>query len=283
MWRRDKGLEYWLKKKADIAGLDSGREKKETLREKLLARGLKKSILDCSLAIRSNTGRLDHTLGISADTRNGLTAMGAAVNPPDQDCLDGVENTTSIHQTILLEKAQVWPLKLPDEDNAQVHQALLAVTPYCRRFRIDIGRIPVRSPVTVQIGRPLTGGSGMLIPVNPSIKSMVSGISNLPILQKSIDLDVLSDTEKQSYLKEAEKKKGLSADKCELLAVFRYVPIEVISRLHFQDEAKSIVYSISSGLNRSRTRVYDVMVVRDDSDEIHVIPHSTRNRMVFLN
>ena len=106
---------------------------------------------------------------------------------------------------------------------------------------------------------------------------------NLPIRQTSVDIESMTNSEKWSFLQEAEHSRGFPTDECELIAFFRHVPIEMISKLHFLNDEKAIIYNISSGLNRSRTRVYDVMVIRDGSNEVHVIPHGTRNRMVVFN
>lgn len=123
----------------------------------------------------------------------------------------------------------------------------------------------------------------MLIPDRPTIRSLMPQALDFPILRKSVDIDSLPESEKHGFLQEAEKKKGLPADACRLVAVFRHVPIELISRLHYLNDDKAIEYTIAGGINRSRTRVYDVMVVRDDSMEIHLLPHGAKYRMVGLN
>ena len=194
-----------------------------------------------------------------------------------------MEAAIQIHKAGLIEETRVLPLGLPNVENIQVRQVVFRMIPYCRQFLISLGPAPVHIPVSMQLRPPRTGGSGTLIPRIPSIMSMMPRAYDLPIRQTSIDIESLPDSEKRGYLQEAEQRRGFRADECELIAIFKRVPVEMIAKLHFINDEKTIIYSISGGLDRTRTRIYEVMVVRDSSKEVHLIPHGTRNKAVGLN
>jgi hypothetical protein len=118
----------------------------------------------------------------------------------------------------------------------------------------------------------------------PSVNQFTAKISELPISQISIDIEELADSERSGFLHEAEVLKGIPSDQAKLLAVFRHVPIEMISRLCFLEEKNAILYSIARESRITKTRVHDMAAVRDQqSREIHLIPHRMRFRSVSLN
>ncbi len=283
MWRREAGLAYWLKNKYNAGSLPRKRKKRETLWRRVRARDLIKNVQDCPLNICSRASSLEDMFQFSCDIKNRPVAFNVVVSQPDSKGLECIETETSICKAGLIGDAPIYPLELPAEDNVQVRQALLTIVPYCRQFGVGIGPAPVHIPASVQLRLPRTAGNGALISRQTVIISKISQAFDLPIRQTSVDIESITDSEKKSFLQEAEYKRNFPAVECELIAFFRHVPIEMISKLHFLDDEKAIIYNISSGLNRSRTRVYDVMVIRDGSNEVHIIPHGTRNRMVVFN
>lgn len=283
MWRREVGLAYWLKNKNITRSLPHQRKEGGKLWRRARVRNLIKNVKDFSLHIHSRTSGLEDISHFPSSIKNGLDTFNVVVSQPDPKSLEHIETDTLIHKAGLIGGARIFPLELPNEDNVQVRQALLNIIPYCRQFLIGIGPAPVHIPASVQLRLPRTGGNGVLISRQPAIISMMSLAFDLPIRQTSVDIKSMTDSEKRSFLQEAKHRRGFPTDKCELIAYFRHVPIEMISKLHFLNDEKAIIYSISSGLNRSRTRVYDVMVILDGSKEVHVIPHGTRNRMVVFN
>ncbi|MBN2320516.1 MAG: hypothetical protein JXR49_15665 [Acidobacteria bacterium] len=283
MWRRQEGLDYWLNKTGHSPEPTLEGKGKEKLPGKVRFWNLKTRVQDSSLDIHFHIAGLDDRLPVSVEVKSGLGTVAGALNLPNRFDPENIDTSTLIHKVYLIETVPVLPLEFPDEENVQVHQSVLNIIPYCRRFRTNLGPVPVRIPATVQLRLPRTAGRGALVPKHPTIKSLMPQAYDLPIRRKSIDIETLPDSEKLGYLQEAEQKKGLPANKCELIAVFRHVPVEMISKLHFINDEKSIVYSISGGLKRSRTRIYDLMVIRDGSKEVHLVPHGTRNRMVGLN
>ena len=109
-------------------------------------------------------------------------------------------------------------------------------------------------------------------------------VTKYPHCRKSVDISALPVAVRDGFLREAEVLKGIDIDNCELLAVFRRVPIELISQLRFLSETRMILYTISSRPVRTRTRVHDLAVICDMSkQEIHFVPHRTQYRLVFLN
>ena len=101
--------------------------------------------------------------------------------------------------------------------------------------------------------------------------------------RKSVDLGLLQDLERRSFLREAEVLKHVPADRAELLAVFRSIPIELIARLRYLAGRKEILYSIACGSMRTRTNVHDMAAIRDSANqEVHLVPHRTKSRPVFL-
>ena len=195
-----------------------------------------------------------------------------------------MDASNTVHDAILIGPVPIRPLILPDTENVRIKQVLVSIIPYCRSMRMVMGPAPVRGPGSVKLHTPLIGGNGGIFPKNPPIGALMQQVSSIPIRQTGIDITALPESEYNGYVQEAVQIKGIPADKCELIALFRHVPIEVISKLHFHNDAKEIVYSLSSKLNRSRTRVYDLMVIREASrKEVHLVPHRTRSRAVVLS
>jgi hypothetical protein len=283
MWRREVGLAYWLKNKHSTGSLPYKRKKREKLWRRVQVRNLIKSVQDCPLNIHSRTSSFEGMFHFYCDIKNGLDTFNVVVSQPDPKGPECIETETLIHKAGLIGDTPILPLEFTNEDNVQVRQALLNIVPYCRRFGVGIGPAPVHIPALVQLRLPRTAGKGALISGQTAIISKTSQAFDLPIHQTSVDIESLTDSEKLSFLQEAEHRRGFPSDECELIAFFRHVPIEMISKLHFLNDEKAIIYNISSGLNRSRTRVYDVMVIRDGSNEIHIVPHGTRNRTVVFN
>jgi predicted transcriptional regulator len=117
---------------------------------------------------------------------------------------------------------------------------------------------------------------------DPAIRA-TARISELPHRRESTCVEQLEDSERNSFLREAEVLKRISSDKAELLAVFRHVPIEVISRLRFLADSREILYTIQDESKRTQTRVHDLAVIRDTaSQEIHLVPHRTKSRSISL-
>ena len=283
MWRRNKGLDYWLNQTANPADAVPEEQGKKRLHGKVRPWNLKSKVRNCPVDVPIRIADPENMLYVPAKIEDGLGTFFSELVGTNQGGFENIQSAISIHWADLMEPAPVRPLELPDGHNVQVKQALLTFIPYCRRFKVDIDPIPVRSPDTVQLRLPKTAGRSALLPEDLMIRSMMPQASDLQVRQRSVDMESLTDLEKREFLQETELLKGFAADQCELLAVFRHVPVEMISKLSFINDDKTIVYSLSRGLERSTTRVYDLMVIRNNSREIHLIPHGKRSRSVGLN
>jgi hypothetical protein len=191
--------------------------------------------------------------------------------------------TSKTHQVDMLDAAEVRNLSMPDAQRAAIREGRLIPTLNTRSTEVGFGRTGVRSieslrehPVKIK------DGSRMLLE-SPGVRA-TEQIFGFPHRRRSVDLGRLKDSEPRSFLHEAEVLKHLPADRAELLAVFRNIPIELISRLRFLSGRKEILYSISKGPARTRTNVHDMAAIRDRANqEVHLVPHRTKSRPVLLS
>jgi hypothetical protein len=116
------------------------------------------------------------------------------------------------------------------------------------------------------------------------VGNWLSRIELFPYKRISLQISELLDSECKSFLHEAEAIKGVPADRAELLAVFRNIPIEMISKMRYLAEKKIILYTICRGVRRTHTRVHDMAAIRDTgSQDVFLIPHRSRFQSVCLN
>jgi hypothetical protein len=219
----------------------------------------------------------------TADVRDGLGALKECASSCTVQETESEGLPCTVREAGLLNAATARTLRLPNEGGARIRQAKLAVFSYFRWLRLSF-QSAVHDLENPQFRPPALGKASPLIPRNPAVRTMVSKISMLPHRRASVDITTLEDSDYQGFLQEARVIKGVPTDRGELLGVFRHVPVEVISRLRYMAEERVIIYSIANTSRRTRTRVHDMAAVRDSSSqEIHLIPHRTRYRTVFLN
>jgi hypothetical protein len=284
MWRREERLKYWL---------ENGSQSPESafcsrLIKKL---SLKLRIGQCTGAVHEESLSLDagvicpdDTLAATACVRSGLDSLGEWAHPKLGSVPGSEACKSMIHPVTLIGRAKAFNVRLQDENLAHARQGELLRAPTCRSFLISIGEIEVYELQHPHSRPPqLKDGNRFLI-ANPAIQSLTSQMSELPHARASVRIEELGASERKGFLREAEVLKGVPANRAELLAVFRHVPIEVISRLRFLAEKKAILYSISRDTKPTRTRVHDMAAVLDvASKEIHLVPHRTQFRSVSLN
>jgi hypothetical protein len=292
MWRSEEKLAFWL------SGRDpSPKSGRIAWLKKLHSRQFTGVVKEGSLDIRSRTISLDD--GIPADTRvlDGLGMLSATVPPIElrqvAAALDHSSNpllsesepataSKDIHEAKLLPAAAVRSLAMPDAQKAAIRHGRLIRTPNMRSTQVDFSRIAVRSLESFR-DHPVEIKDGCRMLLEPPAIRTTERISRFPHRRKSVDLGLLHDLERRSFLREAEVLKHVPADRAELLAVFRSIPIELILRLRYLAGRKEILYSISGGSMRTRTNVHDMAAIRDgDSQEVHLVPHRTKSRPVFL-
>jgi hypothetical protein len=236
-----------------------------------------------SLFFEVRTSSLDGGFQACATVKDGLASIAGAVHPAAEakGCAD---NEKAVREFRLIGDPGIFSLALPGERHASVcEEALsLASLPGIRWLNLKIGGAGA-SEAFLNLAPDMKDGTRFLVQT-PSVQIAKSVILRLPHTRKSVPVETLGDSECKSFLREAEALKGVRADCAELLAVFRHVPIEVISRLRFVADEKVLRYSIVSGPVPTSTRVHDMAAVRDASSrEVVLIPHRAQFRAVLLN
>jgi hypothetical protein len=284
MWRREERLKYWL----EIGSRTKKPGSRSGLKEKLLLKiqlgQSNRAVKDESLRISIDAKSLDNALDISAQIKEGLGLSGD-IPASVADFSSGLaDHERTVRDFKLLGAAHVRNLDLPDERRARIRQEKVDITPTHGSVPINLTSAEVKMLETLYGQMPqVKDGNRLLIP-DPLIQNQTSQISDLPHARASIQLDQMKDAERGSFLREAQILKGISCDKAELLAVFRHVPIELISRLRFLSGQKAILYGISHGVKPTHTRVHDMAAIRDvSSQEVHLIPHRTKYRSVSFS
>jgi hypothetical protein len=229
-------------------------------------------------------GSIDLELSMTARVSDGLDLLGKRIESSQIETAQCHRLNCTVRHLDTLDWVTVRTLKLPNENNARIKLAKTAITPYSRSLKMGFADTRVHSLENIQLKSPCVGTRNFIIDPRPAVVTRTAHISGIPHRLHSVDVRMLKTSEYESYLQEARVLKGVSMDRGEVLAVFRRVPIELITRLRYLAEESAIVYTIIGGTNRKRTRVHDMAVVRDAANcEIHLVPHRTRYRAVNLN
>lgn len=276
MWRSEERLEFWLS-----GGKPSAPMGRVPWLRRLQARCYGAKIEELPLAIECRTPPLESDLQINAKVLDGAALEDPAACFGDSTARPELPGS-KIHCCDLLSGAAVHRVPVPDPHKTRIVQKKLI-------FHSD-----VRSPSTsidlglIRSSELLQKSPVKLVPFeklgleSEAIHSHAQ-ISELPHRRESLEIRQVSDPEKNSFLHEAEVLKLIRSDRAELLAIFRHIPIEVVSRLRFIAEKNEIRYSVSDEPKRNQTRVHDLAVIRDTANkEVHLVPHRTRSRLVSL-
>jgi hypothetical protein len=284
MWRREDRLEYWLTGGNLPDRQNPALRLKEALAYRFAQWRSAHAVREQSLRIDTGTVCLDEELSVAATVNDGMKILGRGTDNPPEPAgpLDGF--LVAVHCIDLLDGAAVRSLKLPDEYSTRIHESKPAIKANSRRLQLSIETRGTHALSCLQ-DRPAQIKNGdRFLGMNPAIETQVSRISGLPHMRIGLDVERLRDSERRSFLREAEILKRIPSDRAELLAVFRHVPIEMISRLRLLAEKRVILYCISEQPKRTCTRVHDMAAVRDAaSGEIHLVPHRTQFRAVSFN
>jgi hypothetical protein len=272
MWRREEGLRV----------ANSPREPGIALRLiRKLAGGLGDGSLSADVSeqiLNIGTNAMGLTVDIAPDAvvRDGLTFLGSRMDLP-------TAFSCKILTLNILKAAMAKNVALPNEQRARIRQADAINQPRLRTVHPVIPTPGIRTSARGFISLPAIKTEDMNISARPGNRILISQVLELPLVRSSIDINLLPDSEYEGFLREAEILKKLPPERCELQAIFRHVPIELISQLHFLAERNVIIYKISES-RRTRTRIHDIAAVRDTgSQEIHLVPHRTRFRWASLN
>jgi|WetSurMetagenome_2_1015567.scaffolds.fasta_scaffold34911_4 hypothetical protein len=188
----------------------------------------------------------------------------------------------TVHSADMIPMPDVQRLAMPVPQQTMPRQCRLIATPGLRSSAVTLGPVAVRALESFR-DRPADVRDGNRLLLSPLPVYSFPKISKFVYRRKSVDLQILKDTERMSFLQEADAIKHIPAERAELLGVFRSVPIELISRLRFLSSRNEVVYSLVATSDRTSTRVHDIAAVRDTSShEVHLIPHRIRWRAVSL-
>jgi hypothetical protein len=245
------------------------------------ARGV---VQDGSLDIAANAISLDDSLCANAIVKDAFSTPGCPPLSLFKVSRDPGEQACTVRQVDLVRNTDTFDLQLPDEGRASIRQINIKIAAICRQSLHVISDAEVLDLETPYNHPPPLRDGGRFLLADPPVRQLTAKMSELPLAQKTVKVQELPDSERSGFLHEAEVLKGIPADQAELLAVFRHVPIEVISRLRFLEERKAILYSLARETQLTKTRVHDMAAVRDQrSREIHLVPHRSRFKSVALN
>jgi hypothetical protein len=286
MWRREQGLDFWLKGKKSDPELKRSASGKTKLAEKFLAQPFKGGVSECPLAIHSEPVSVGTVIPEPVKVIDGMDFIGPGQQSRKRDpaATEPWEAPAAVRPIPLIRISGIGAVRFPDAKSMRIRQSLMSITPYCRRLPAHMDPAPVQNIKMVQFSPPAAGRTGSMLIGAPGVRNQTSRISGMALHRSCADLRILSEADIHAYRSEAAVSRGIPEEDCELIALFRHVPIEMISKLRFLDSTRELVYTITGGMNRTRTRIYDLMVVRDGStNEVHLVPHRTSNRMVYLN
>ncbi len=169
---------------------------------------------------------------------------------------------------------------------ARIHSQCELTLPAAGEIRFpDLERMAkVRTVAVLRDGGEPRCGSVACNIAAGGIHEATAKIRVLPHVRRSVNLESINSGVSASFLREAAAIKGIDSGAGELLAIFRSIPLAMISRVCFLEERGVLLYTISSPGGPSSTRVHDLAAVRDRSTrKTHLVPHRTRYKTAFLH
>jgi hypothetical protein len=284
MWRREERLKFWLENGSQSQKYGFGAGLIEKLSLKFRLRKCAGTVQEESLSLSTATVCLDDALATTTCVKDGLDDIGYWSHHELESESGLPECDGMVRSAMLIEGAKTFNVGFPNERFARIRQEGVEMAPTCRAYLVSVSAVEVHELVHPYSQPPmLMDGNRFLIAI-PPIQNLTTQMAELSHSLTSVRIEELQESERKGFLREAEVLKGIPSDRAELLAVFRHVPIEVVSRLRFLAEKKTIVYSISNEVKPTRTRVHDLAAVLDiTSKEIHLVPHRTQFQSVSLN
>jgi hypothetical protein len=286
MRRREAGLGYWLAVGPDTGQLTLWERLRKNLLCQLKAGRMKPAARELPLDL--NTAVLTFADFISAQRPicDGIGDLAVAEFHRGRDAHHGGVEDSNVRSIEPLQPENVKRVILPNDLPIRVKRQQWIRSAAIRSMHQE----PLGSKTRVrfvpcfnELG-PARSCSEWLTLSRTTVRTGTTRITELPQASRTVDLSEMREAEREGFLREAAALKGVLPGRGELLAVFRNVPIEVVSRLSFSKESRTIRYSVTLPPSLRRTRVHDLAAVRDmSSEEIHLVPHRTRYRTVFLN
>jgi hypothetical protein len=286
MWRRETRLAYWLSRDSKQGASELAGGFKEKILSIMQPAGFSCDIHAESLTILSAAITLNAVLVARAEVHDGLSQINPA---PDFSQSDNDRSLTNVFKCginsmgLLHSKNIIRDFSLMSGNRAKVYSGILQVTPRLHNISLhERGKNPRTVECLPEGLSPIKHGNRWIIK-ETLVKSNLSQLGALYFKRRSLDIDKLDDSECQGFLMEAEALRHVPTGRSELLAVFRSVPIEIISQLRYFSDKRMILYSISNQLQRTQTRLHDLAAIRDVADqEIHLVPHRAQYKTVSL-
>lgn len=282
MWRREKELGYWLSGRQTSEKPGFVLKLKGKIPQKLGLSQFHNIVKEQSLILDTRAKSFDGELTVAANVIDGLSDICQWTHYELPHEIR--EKQTSIHDTDLMEEAEVQELKLQNMHDIRVQEGKIALVAHARLMQVKLRTARVKNLECLKSRTVAVNDGVQMIWINPKIRGQMSNIAPLTHKRESLEMDDLTQQEKESFLYEAQALKHVPVEQTEVIAVFRNVPIEMISRLRFLEDKRMIQYTISKSPHRSQTRVHDMAAIRDNTNkEIHLVPHRARYRIVSLN
>ncbi len=285
MWRkREKGLQYWLSDKSLNSRSFISAKLKRWFSPEARGRDLTVTVREQGLELSTNSVCLNDALGATCRIQDGLGIFDQGQNRLIEEEPDLCKNPFRVRSVDLLHPFATRSLSLPDIRQTGVRNASIAMISALRSLSMNIGPARIHAVDSIAKNHPAVRTTNWQLGKTPRIFSLMTRIAKYPHSRLSADINALPSSEYSGFLREGEVIKGIAHGKGELLAVFRSVPIEMISRLRFLSDKRMILFTVARKPERTRTRIHDMAAIRDTStEEIHLVPHRTRYRSVLFN
>jgi hypothetical protein len=224
--------------------------------------------------IEDPQARVSGSCADPAAPRRSYAAMEIAVPAP------GVESTEMLREPLVRGLSIPRPAISAKQPDWTLSEA--AVRSCCKTA------VPFREPSTSSNYRAgsseKSAGDGTIAVPMPMALDGTNTISRFPHTRKGLAPRQIGEGEIESHLNEARAAKGIAPGKASLIAVFRRIPVEIITHVRFEESRRLLLFRLVSCEGRRHTRIYDVAAIRDVSTgKLHLVSHRTRNRTVVLS
>ncbi len=148
------------------------------------------------------------------------------------------------------------------------------------RVRSGPCALSARGPQSQEAGSSIAGrrrqvSADFLVKL-PAVRCGLDGIMRQAFIRKGLGPLQIGADEAEYYLLEAERSRGVMPGCGEILAIFRRMPIELVSSMRFDDRSRILAYTLVPMQGMGRSRIHDVALVRDRSTgKTRWIPHWT--------
>lgn len=286
MWRRDKGLGYWLQR----SGL--GRSTVTGPRLPLVPRRLR-------LQLHTTISDLDAPISPLPPVRiaSPLPAEACMVKEAQVDLRPALPDAASVglaaqegetgaaDEVTLGVVSEVSTLELPHDRIAQVRSCALLPRARLNSPGIFLPAVRVRrlALCNTRQAKPARSGLRWLFPKPAAVRDHLREVRAMPCIRPAVDFSPDPGRLQSSFCHEAERIGKIPPGKSEVLAVFSMIPVELISRLRYEPERRLIVFTLAVAAESRQIRLHDLAVVRNrDSGYTCFVAHRTRCRIVTL-